>query len=263
MLLARRSRHDSGLRAELLQIAMTCPEPSPDEQRRLAEMWAFRARSEQETAAHYQALAGRLATAGGAPGWVNRVLAAADDERRHRISCDKLAARFGRVAALATPTELPRVAPHGLEGRARLLYEMVAFFCVTESINATLLLRSFKQALDPETRDVLRSLLADEVEHSRIGWAYLSLEPALAREFGDRMPRLLDGTTHDPEFLNEPDAQRASSACAAHGLLSQAELRAVFREAMGDVVLPGLQHCGVDTGAARRWLDDLTARWSV
>ena len=137
---------------------------------------------------------------------------------------------------------------------------MVALTCVTESINATLLLRSWQRAQDVGTRATLHALLTDEVSHSRIGWGYLVAQHAFKSEIGARLPRMLAAAVHDENFLVEPSPIE-SPALVAHGLLSQADRRAVFLEAMHDVVLPGLELCRVPTGDARRWLETCTARW--
>ncbi|HYQ46561.1 MAG TPA: hypothetical protein VER11_31550 [Polyangiaceae bacterium] len=39
--------------------------------------------------------------------------------------------------------------------------------------------------------------------------------------------------------------------------------RAVFLEAMTEVVLPGLRHCGVATSEARHWLEAFGRRWQI
>ncbi len=233
-----------------------------EERQLVAAMWAYRARSERETAAHYQDLARRLHESGGplAP-FAERVEAAHRDELRHQETCATMAARYGHVAGGAASPPIRRVAPHELNGPARLAYEMVAHFCVTESINATLLLRSREKARDEETRGVLRALLADEIDHSRIGWGYLAADASWSREIAVRMPLMLKATTHDDDFLVSAPSRATSAALVAHGWLSRDDLRAVFSEAMEDVVLPGLDHCSVDTRDARRWFQSLVARW--
>jgi hypothetical protein len=175
-----------------------------------------------------------------------------------------MAERFGHPPAPATQAAPPvprRIAPHDLEDGARLAYEMVALFCVSESINATLLLRSWEKAQQAETRALLHELLADEVEHSQIGWAYASSLPAWRDDVAVRLPIILAATTHDGHFLDDPSARALSAPLTAHGLLSQAELRDVFREATEDVILPGLDLCGIETTEARRWLQRHTATW--
>jgi hypothetical protein len=92
---------------------------------------------------------------------------------------------------------------------------MVALFCVTESINATLLLCSWQRATYEATREALHVLLADEVEHSRIGWGYLALQTAWRDAIAAGLPLMLSAATHDEHFLAEPSAQLESEAPAA------------------------------------------------
>jgi hypothetical protein len=252
-----------GLRPFLQASRLMVAHLSSLESAAVAEMWDFRARAEGATAAQYQSLARRLRAGGAAATVVERVAAAASDEVRHGALCAQMAAHFGHPPDSITPPGVPRVAPHDLEDGARLAYEMVALFCVSESINATLLLRSWQKAEHPETRALLHRLLADEVEHSRIGWAYASALPAWRNDIAVRLPVILAATTHDEPFLDDPSARAPSRVLAAHGLLSQGELRDVFREAMEDVILPGLDHCGIETTEARRWLQRCTSPWKA
>jgi len=231
----------------------------------LFAMWAFRARGEHETAAHYADLGRRLRANGVASAVTERVLAASADEIRHRNLCTEMATSLHHARLEFEPAKLPRIAPHELTGRARLAYEMVALFCVTESINATLLLRSWQHATEGSTRAALHTLLADEVEHSQIGWAYLASEPNWHSAIASRLPLMLAAATHQREggepFLAQTPPPTGSTERVAHGLLAQATLRAVFLEAMHEVVLPGLELCGIATDEARRWLTACTRGW--
>ena len=223
--------------------------------------WAFRAAGEHETAAQYEDLARRLQARGADPETIARVAAAGRDEVRHRGLCAEMAGRAGYPLPEFSPAKIRRIAPHDLGEEARLCYEVVALFCVTESINATLLLRSWQSARDEQTRAALHALLTDEVRHSRIGWAYLSEHPASKDALGPRLPLMLAAAVHDESFLADA-APSGSPALVAHGLLSQVDRRGVFLEAMNDVVLPGLELCQVRTADARRWLAACTSRWS-
>jgi hypothetical protein len=239
---------------------------SDAERTELAGMWAFRARGEHATAAQYADLAGRLQAAGADAGISGRVAAAAADETRHRELCAGMAAKLRHPPLGFADGRPVRIAPHGLPEAGRIAYEMVALFCVTESINATLLLRSWQRATDEAARAALHSLLADEVEHSRIGWAYLSSEPGWRAELAAGLPIMLGAAIHDGggdgPFLAARTRAPESPALAAHGLLGQDGLRGVFLEALNDVVLPGLELCGVGTAAGRAWLAGCTAGWA-
>jgi hypothetical protein len=238
------------------------PALSDAERAQVGAMWAFRACGEHEMAAQYAGLAGRLRAGGGDRDMIDRVVAASADEARHRDLCAAMTARLQHPGPTTSTRPLPRIAPHTLEGGARLAYEMVALFCVTESINATLLLRSWQRSTDEATREALHALLADEVEHSRIGWGYLASQTAWRDTIAAGLPLMLSAATHDEHFLSEPPPLIESVAPAAHGLLPVVALREVFLEAMHDVVLPGLELCGVSTAAARRWLTACTDRWT-
>lgn len=236
---------------------------SDAERATLGAMWAFRARGENETAAQYEDVSRRLRAEGVGSDLVDRVAAASADELRHRDLCADMAARLQHPPLGFATLKLPRIAPHSLDGGARLAYEMVALFCVTESINATLLLRSWQQAKQEAARHALHTLLADEVEHSRIGWGYLSSQPLWHDEIAAGLPLMLAAATHDEAFLAEPSPSAESAALVAHGLLGLDALRATFLEAMHDVVLPGLELCGIVTEPARRWLTACTGRWQA
>jgi hypothetical protein len=263
LLLAGEPAAGSGLRQVLLPPRLTAMvvELSDAERAQLGAMWAFRARGEQEIAAQYADLGRRLGASGVAPALVDRVVAASADETRHRDLCAEMATRLRHPGPTSSARALPRIAPHRLDGGARLAYEMVALFCVTESINATLLLRSSQRAHDEAARRTLRALLSDEVEHSRIGWGFLASELDWRDEIAAGLPRMLAAATHDEHFLETPAPDAESDALTAHGLLPLAGLRAVFLEAMHDVILPGLELCRVDTQAARAWLTTCTDRW--
>ena len=69
--------------------------------------------------------------------------------------------------------------------------------------------------------------------------------PAGRDEIASGLPRMLSAATHDEHFLAESPPHVESAALTAHGLLPVATLREVFLEAMNDVVLPGLELCGV------------------
>jgi hypothetical protein len=73
---------------------------------------------------------------------------------------------------------------------------------------------------------------------------------------------MLAAATHDDDFLSAPVPPATSPALVAHGLLPQSALREVFLEAIHDVILPGLELCGVATVEARRWLTACTDRWT-
>lgn len=229
----------------------------------VAAMWAFRARSENQAASRFARIAARL-DALQAPAQL-RALArrSIDDERRHRARCAALAERFGHASLAAelgdsNEAPAPEVAPSRLPNPRRLTYELVAFCCLTESINAALLTHSFAQTSEPDSRAAVREILADEVQHARLGWAYLAHETDRAW-LAEHFVAMLEATV--PEELRDPRIQPdPSPALRAHGVFAQAELRAILTDCVDGVITPGLSLLGVDAEPIRAWMTAMLRR---
>jgi hypothetical protein len=89
-----------------------------------------------------------------------------------------------------------------------------------------------------------------------MGWAHL------AREAGRRdvsflaawVPVMLSGTIDEGLFADAlPEGN--DSELLRHGVLPHAKKREVFVRTLLDVVFPGLDNFGVDSGPARAWLE--------
>jgi hypothetical protein len=65
--------------------------------------------------------------------------------------------------------------------------------------------------------------------------------------------------TVNEEIFDLDDAE-ADVATTGLGGLVRSSRRSIFVDTMRDVVFPGLQQFGVDTKAARSWLDDRRPR---
>ena len=111
-----------------------------DEQRLVASTWAFRACAERSALGRFRRLSGELHETGAPEPILALIQTAIDDEERHIGLCDALAHRFGWTREPLPPTPNHPIGPKGSSLADRLLYEMVAFCCVTESINAAMLL---------------------------------------------------------------------------------------------------------------------------
>jgi hypothetical protein len=225
-----------------------------DERAVVAAMWAFRARSENQAAARFARIADRL-DALEAPHTL-RALArrSIEDERRHRGRCAALATRFGHASLEVELIEAPapEVAPARLSPERRITYELVAFCCLTESINATLLTRSFAVATEPDSRVAMREILADEVQHARLGWAHLAQSNDRAW-VSEHFTTMLEATV--PEELRDPRIQSdPSPALRAHGVFARAELREILIECVDGVITPGFSLLGVDAEPIRTWM---------
>jgi hypothetical protein len=99
-------------------------------------------------------------------------------------------------------------------------------------------------------RAVLESLLEDEIDHGRVGWAHLAavarVEPldGLSRVLPDMLRRTFVASIRRAAEVPEPDI----AARAAVGHVSNDACPGIFRRALRDVILPGFETIGVDLG---------------
>ncbi len=219
-----------------------------------------RTRAEVEATARFTRLAKEMVEAEVAPTLVALTEQAARDERRHVDLCAALAIEFGHRDAAPEALEAATVAPSRLAPDRRRLYEMVAVCCVNETINACLLSQIYQRATWPSIRETARKLLGDEIEHGRLGWAYLAAERGAGRGewlSGELVPILAEAGIH--EILRATDDGDDAEALSAHGEFTYAERVALFEEVAKDVILPGFDAAGLDTAVCRAWLEGLLA----
>jgi bacterioferritin (cytochrome b1) len=221
-------------------------------------LWANRLVSELEAAQRFAALIPTLETLGASRAIVAMVEQAAADELRHANSCRELVRHFGGTPQpSAAAIRLRRVAPPSVHGRDSVLYEIVAQSCVTETLSTALLGELVTRARDPVCRQVMHSILCDEVNHSRLGWAYLAEEHARgARDcVGPFLPSLLDATLGAGFLSSRAALDPQLTELAGLGSLELSERQRIVRETLVHVIFPGFDRFGIDTAPGRRWLD--------
>jgi hypothetical protein len=224
-------------------------------QQRAGALWAFRARAELEAAARFRRLAHGLATIGSARLLVDMAQAAADDEIRHHERCVALARTFDAEAVIGTEPAARPLQAGSNDLRARILHELVAMSCITETLSTALLIEMRAQARDRAVISVVHEVLQDEVQHARLGWAHLAASASSSSldRLSELLPRMLAETVHEEIFTTEPGTTNA--ALASLGGLSRTDRCTIFVTTVREVVLPGLRHHGVDTRPADRWLE--------
>lgn len=227
---------------------------------RVAATWAFRTRAEIEATARFARMATELAEVGATPIVVRGAADASADELRHRDLCARLAAKWGEPNALAHEPPPNRIGRSEMDPRDRLLWEMVAVCCISETMNTSLMTRCIEVAKDADIRATLHELLEDEVRHARLGWAHLAAERAAGRGqfLRDVLPLLLEASV-EPGFLDGPPRVPWTDAMYDYGELPWTELVQIYRDTLNLVIFPGLDAVGVDTSRGRAWLEEHSA----
>ncbi len=226
----------------------------------MAATWAFRTRAEIEATARFARMATELAEVGATEFVLRGVADASADEARHRDLCARLAAEWGEPGALSHEAPPTRIGRSDMGRRDRLLWELVAVCCISETMNVSLMTRCLEVAKDEAIRATLHELLKDEVRHARLGWAHLAAERAAGRGqfLGDVLPLMLEASI-EPGFLEGEPRPPWTDALYDYGELPWEELVRIFRETLSKVVFPGLDAVGIDASKGRAWLEGRTA----
>ncbi len=211
----------------------------------VAATWKERARQEHLAVGAFSLVAQELAAEGCDPIVLALATKAAWDEVRHTDICRKMAHALG-AGVPAAYRGLPKLPMHaGADARTRVLLHVVEMCCLSETLTGVYFTEMHKRATNPIVRAVVASLLEDELDHGRLGWAYLAarkrdgtlegLEPALPAMFDRTVTRALaprDGGDDDP-------------AIEAFGFLGNAASRETIERAVAEVIKPGFAALGV------------------
>jgi hypothetical protein len=225
---------------------------SAEDRERVGREWARRADVELTAAAFSALIVQGLLADGAAPEVIDLAARSVGDEARHARICHEVAKRYLARSVpdpRARPFEEPRYGdcPPPL---SRLL-ALVMHSCINETLATVCLGEGLKRCVSTTARAATRELLQDDLNHARIGWAHLA-SPYVGAEakyhIGKALPTLLqlgyDG------WMAEP---RAAFDEPAHAILGAPRFASLMRIAFDDLVLPGFDHVGVDTGEARAW----------
>lgn len=223
----------------------------------LADIWQERGASELKVGGSFAAITAEVLVYG-TPDTALKILArAVRDEVHHAEIAVDMAARYrGDNAVLWPPPAtfpVPAFAPADPKLRATLL--VIALCCINETLACGILEGQLSIAKSPLTRAALQTVLADEIDHARAGWAHI-VSPFVTEEMkkeiggGGWLPRLLHGRLKD---LTDADSPFPGEQFPEHGILTRKARKEIVATALKDVVFPGFDRAGLDTASARDW----------
>lgn len=226
---------------------------APEKRAVVAATWKERARQEHLAVGAFALLARELALEGCDPVVLGLATKAAWDEVRHTEVCRRMATALGSEMP-AGYRGLPHVPAHAdATPSTRVLLHVVEMCCLSETLTGVCFTEMHKRATHPVARAVMASLLEDELDHGRLGWAYLAtrhregtlegLEAALPAMVERTVQRSLlprDGAADDPDM-------------EAFGFLGNEAAAEAIRRAYDEVIVPGFETFGVTvTGSTRK-----------
>lgn len=229
------------------------PALDPARRARLLHAWSWRREQEHLAVGAFCRIAFEAAAYGCEPATLALFTRAATDEVHHADVCRRMVEKHGGES-LATTLKLASV-PAALAVRTAddLLLSIVETSCLSETFTGAYFTDMLEIATEPLARAVLLSLLEDEIDHGRVGWAYLAsacrdgrgavVEAALPNLVERTMAEVLDDAARAPEG-DDPELDR-------HGYMGRTRGARVYRDALAQIVLPGFEALGIDTSPAR------------
>jgi hypothetical protein len=227
---------------------------APEERAALAAVWQNRGGLELQVGAGFAVIARELVEIGASRAVMAIASRAVRDEVHHAEISVELAARY-RGDDVQWPAPSPVHVPELAPARGALLatLHVVAMCCINETIACAVLEAAMSRAKSPLVHAGIQSILEDEIDHARAGWAHLASNFVNAETksvLASWLKRLLSGKL---DTLLAEEAPMPGEAFPHHGMLSRAEFRATVLAALDDVVLPGFERAGIDATSARAW----------
>jgi hypothetical protein len=228
---------------------------SPPERAALARIWLHRAAMERRVADSFEVIRGALERRRAPDELIALSVRAIDDEYRHTELSRVVASRFAghelpMPARLAL--EVPKHASASPELRDTLF---VVGQCVFNETTASAFLETCVGAAHGAlARSALRELLSDEIDHGRIGWAYLASLDAGTRAEVSRwlLPMAyLNLRTWKEESPADPHQREAY---AHHGVPPAERIHEALVEALHGLIVPGLRELRMNAKPIDAWL---------
>ena len=229
---------------------------APADREALAAIWKDRARSESAVGNVFAQVADELVASGAPAALVALARRAEADEARHATVCEELAVAYGHDS---TPRPERRVRLRDYDQptvRLRTALHAIHVCCISETIATAFVEACLGACESPGLREIHREHLGDEVQHARVGWAYVATltaeeRAAVAADLPYLLQLQLDAWTTRLGDL-------PLDGVPGHGYPPRSELFDAVHGAIRELVLPGFDHVGVDSAAARAWYATIT-----
>lgn len=212
----------------------------------LANAWAVRARSELNASSAFATMLHGIIVLDVDPSVRWLTARAVCDELRHSEICRHMAICYGAKVDDREPPRRVEAASGGPVVHA------IANCAISETIASAFLSRSLEQAQSELSHAVVRELLEDEVDHSRIGWALLSgMRKQERAELAAMLPQIVRIVR---SIWLDAAKKTGDDLPLGHGCIRGTELVTVIDDAFEELVIPGLSYVGIEPNSVRREL---------
>jgi hypothetical protein len=239
----------------LLEGDPTLEALADDARREISEVWRARSATERRVADSFEVIRDALRELGMDGALSELADRAVDDEYRHEEICRVIASRFAGKELDSAPRLTLIVPQHrGADDRLKLELWVVGQCCMNETIASAFLEAAVATTTGPMARGALKELLSDEIDHARIGWAFLAALPEAERSrIGPWLAGMMRANLK--MWRDTPRAYPISDQLAAQGAPREAVVEQALLTAVRELVIPGLEHFALPTIEIERWLD--------
>lgn len=234
---------------------------SPTDRQAAIDTWRARMRNEHVSARVFAALLGQMMAAGSPAGEQARVAKMISEELEHGRLCAAVVWALGGEPVMETG-ELEEVPRHeevaAVEG---LLRNVLSISCLSETVAVALIGAEREQAGPAPLQEILKQILADEVQHARFGWRLLEahapgLDAATRERLGDYLVEAFAHLrAHELRYL--PPSASPSEEAERYGVCDGRDARALFFQTVLEVIVPRLEAHGLP--ARRAWQASLAS----
>ena len=231
------------------------PTPSPEARALALRTWRGRMVNEHASAQVWASLLPQAMRAAVPPSLLVGLPAAASDELRHAEQCAGVVVALGGDARAPLPA-LPPLPEHAEVGPLEaFLRNILSVGCLSETVAVALIRAEHAELAPGPLRDLLGEILADEINHARLGWTALGLiaprldAAAKARTQAYLAVALAHQIAHELPLL-PLNTLPADPALPQLGVCHGADARRLFFDCVEGAILPPLAGLGFDAVGA-------------
>jgi len=218
--------------------------------------WRGRMVNEHGSARVFEGLARQIEGAGLGAGLADACAGFAAEERRHGVLCGAVVEALGGEAVATALVETPLPLHADVSPLEGVLRNLLSVSCLSETVAVALIGAERLAMPEGELRELLTSILADEVGHARFGWGLVSqhvpsMEAGAKARLGAYL-RVALGHLEQHELAHLPLSACPPPEGAALGLCSGGEARQLFFDTVEGVIVPRLTALGLPAEEAWR-----------
>ena len=214
------------------------------ERRVAVAVWHGRAEAELRASGSFEHVAGELEGAAAPAELIALARRAVADELRHAAICWRVACAFAG-ATLPAPRRLPVQIPAlaGASEPLRRILHVIGMSCLNETTGSAFLEVCRDGARGPLVCTALHELLTDEIDHARLGWAFVATLDARTRaEVGGWIPKLIAANL---AMWRQRPHRPITDALVAQGCPRWDDVDAAVVAAIDDLLKPGFALVGL------------------